>query len=299
MGPGLDNEQLVQAGIPTRMWLTKKLWGFASEPPYLHHGRATTITEAILQHGGEGQASRDAFAALPTGDRAKVVAFLKTLQILPPDASSLVLDGPAGEPVGDAPTVRTHVAQADVETGVVGVDALVAHGRAIFAASFNALDGQGRPTSTGTGGPRVARTFPQHFNRISGPDANSCLGCHNLPSIGGGGDQVANVFVLGQRFVNRLRLARGRRRRVQRTRCRASRTSGTRWGCSRRVRGAPGPRADGRAPGDPGGRRRGATGRATTSRALVAKGIAFGSVTAHATTRWTRRPWRAWTPTSS
>ena len=200
MGPGLDNEQLVQAGIPTRMWLTKKLWGFASEPPYLHHGRATTITEAILQHGGEGQASRDAFAALPTGDRAKVVAFLKTLQILPPDASSLVLDGPAGEPVGDAPTVRTHVAQADVETGVVGVDALVAHGRAIFAASFNALDGQGRPTSTGTGGPRVARTFPQHFNRISGPDANSCLGCHNLPSIGGGGDQVANVFVLGQRF---------------------------------------------------------------------------------------------------
>jgi hypothetical protein len=40
------------------------------------------------------------------------------------------------------------------------------------------------------------------FNRISGPDANSCAGCHNQPHgiIGGGGDFVTSVFVLGQRF---------------------------------------------------------------------------------------------------
>ena len=46
--------------------------------------------------------------------------------------------------------------------------------------------------------------IPDNFNRISSPDANSCLGCHNLPAIGGGGDNVANVFVMGQRnpFVN-------------------------------------------------------------------------------------------------
>jgi Di-haem oxidoreductase, putative peroxidase len=36
--------------------------------------------------------------------------------------------------------------------------------------------------------------------RISGPDTNSCSGCHNKPYVGGGGDIVANVFVLGQRF---------------------------------------------------------------------------------------------------
>jgi hypothetical protein len=38
--------------------------------------------------------------------------------------------------------------------------------------------------------------------RLSAPDANSCAGCHNLPFgiPGGGGDIVANVFVLGQRF---------------------------------------------------------------------------------------------------
>src|SRR3989442_9828549 len=44
--------------------------------------------------------------------------------------------------------------------------------------------------------------FPRNFNRISAPDANSCAGCHNSPFgiAGGGGDIVANVFVLGQRF---------------------------------------------------------------------------------------------------
>jgi len=40
------------------------------------------------------------------------------------------------------------------------------------------------------------------FNRLSGPDANSCAGCHNAPYgiSGGGGDFVGSVFVLGQRF---------------------------------------------------------------------------------------------------
>jgi hypothetical protein len=42
--------------------------------------------------------------------------------------------------------------------------------------------------------------FPRNFNRISGPDTNSCSGCHNKPDVGGGGDIVGNVFVLGQRF---------------------------------------------------------------------------------------------------
>jgi cytochrome c peroxidase len=42
--------------------------------------------------------------------------------------------------------------------------------------------------------------FPRNTNRISGPDANSCAGCHAQPYAGGGGDFVANVFVLAQRF---------------------------------------------------------------------------------------------------
>lgn len=58
----------------------------------------------------------------------------------------------------------------------------------------------------GTGNPLSDPTspleFPRNFNRISGPDANSCAGCYNVPFAipGGCGDIVANVFVLGQRF---------------------------------------------------------------------------------------------------
>ena len=77
--------------MPTDEWLTRKLWGFASEPPFLHHGRATLISEAILAHGGEAQEARDAFAALSQDDQAAVVEFLKTLQILPEGADSLVI----------------------------------------------------------------------------------------------------------------------------------------------------------------------------------------------------------------
>jgi hypothetical protein len=81
---------------------------------------------------------------------------------------------------------------------------LVAHGRLLFKAMWTVQDGAGRPNSTGTGAP-IADTgsplvFPRNFNRISGPDANSCAGCHNRPRAGGAGDRVANVFVLGQRF---------------------------------------------------------------------------------------------------
>ncbi len=88
MGEILNNETLEEEGVPTDEWLTRKLWGFSAEPPFLHHGRATLISEAILAHGGEAQSARDAFAALSEQDRAAVVEFLKTLQILPTPADS-------------------------------------------------------------------------------------------------------------------------------------------------------------------------------------------------------------------
>jgi hypothetical protein len=36
------------------------------------------------------------------------------------------------------------------------------------------------------------------FVRTSGPDSSACAGCHSQPRAGGGGDFVANVFVLAQ-----------------------------------------------------------------------------------------------------
>jgi len=88
----------------------------------------------------------------------------------------------------------------------VTTNALLEHGRMLFTAVWTIQEGGGRPLTKGTGNPLSDPTnpliFPQNFNRISAPDANSCSGCHNLPFgiPGGGGDIVANVFVLGQRF---------------------------------------------------------------------------------------------------
>ncbi len=83
---------------------------------------------------------------------------------------------------------------------------LLAHGQRLFSAVWTTEEGGGRPRTKGTGAPLTDQSrpleFPQSFNRLSGPDANSCAGCHNLPFglAGGGGDIVANVFVLAQRF---------------------------------------------------------------------------------------------------
>jgi len=46
---------------------------------FLHDGRAKSLEQAIDLHGGEATAARDRFLALPGGERAAIVAFLKTL----------------------------------------------------------------------------------------------------------------------------------------------------------------------------------------------------------------------------
>ncbi len=75
-------------------------------------------------------------------------------------------------------------------------------GRKLFRTAFNIHDGAGRPNSTGDSKPtiRVTRDL-QLFQRIAGPDANSCAGCHNQPIVGGAGDFAANVFV-GAHFTD-------------------------------------------------------------------------------------------------
>ncbi|MCP3915055.1 MAG: hypothetical protein GY711_05830 [bacterium] len=61
-------------------FVTARLWGIADTAPYLHDGRATTLTEAILLHGGEGQTARDAFDALPDTDKIDLLTFLRSLR---------------------------------------------------------------------------------------------------------------------------------------------------------------------------------------------------------------------------
>src|SRR5882762_8104331 len=86
------------------------------------------------------------------------------------------------------------------------ISQLIAFGEKLFTARWTVQEGAGRPLSKGAASgaklsdPSTPLVFPFNFNRLSGPDANSCSGCHNLPSTGGGGDRVTNVFVLGHRF---------------------------------------------------------------------------------------------------
>ncbi len=98
--------------------------------------------------------------------------------------------------IGEKPAVETHLDQARIDSGDAALSELIAHGQLLFDARFNMLDGQGRPASTGTGDPRIPDQ--PAFIRTSSPEANSCAGCHNQPRSGGGGDFVANVFVLAQ-----------------------------------------------------------------------------------------------------
>jgi len=84
MGPGLaDNRPEAQA--TGSEWRTAPLWGIgltqtvSGNTFFLHDGRARSLTEAILWHGGEAQKSRDAFAALPSAARNDLLAFLGSL----------------------------------------------------------------------------------------------------------------------------------------------------------------------------------------------------------------------------
>jgi hypothetical protein len=108
----------------------------------------------------------------------------------------------AGAEIGREVSVPRHLQ--DGEEAKIGTLALIEQGRQLFVANWTAQEGAGRPLAKGTGA-KISRldeplVFPRSFNRISGPDANSCFGCHSVPVSGGGGDFVANVFVLAQRF---------------------------------------------------------------------------------------------------
>ncbi|MBI5503279.1 MAG: hypothetical protein HY899_00645 [Deltaproteobacteria bacterium] len=101
--------------------------------------------------------------------------------------------------VGETGVLGQHLSGDDIAAGRLSFAQIFQAGRKLFVAKFNVLDGQGRPAATGNGVPTLRDpSHDQGFLRTSGPDANSCAGCHNEPRAGGGGDFVANVFVLAQ-----------------------------------------------------------------------------------------------------
>ncbi|MCB1875966.1 MAG: c-type cytochrome [Chromatiales bacterium] len=84
MGEGLadDRPEFVADG---REWRTPPLWGIGLTEEvsgyrfFLHDGRARSILEAILWHGGEARVARDRVIAMGAGQRADLLHFLESL----------------------------------------------------------------------------------------------------------------------------------------------------------------------------------------------------------------------------
>ena len=77
-------ENIDETGNGRATFLTKELWGVGSTAPYMHDGRATTITEAIDWHGGEARTSRESFFALSPTNQQAIIAFLEDMTIFLP-----------------------------------------------------------------------------------------------------------------------------------------------------------------------------------------------------------------------
>ena len=78
LGPDLD-DKVVQGRAGGRDWRTTPLWGLGSRPRLLHDGRARTISDAILAHGGEAAAAQQRFSRLAPEARDALLAYLTGL----------------------------------------------------------------------------------------------------------------------------------------------------------------------------------------------------------------------------
>lgn len=84
MGVGL-NDNYVSGLARGNEWRTTPLWGIGLQEKvnghtcFLHDGRARNFVEAIMWHGGEGEASRNLFKAITKERRDALVKFLESL----------------------------------------------------------------------------------------------------------------------------------------------------------------------------------------------------------------------------
>lgn len=84
LGPDLADQKRDGEALPSE-WRTPPLWGLAlvetvnGHLRLLHDGRARGFAEAILWHGGEGEAARECFRNAPATQRSELLAFLKSL----------------------------------------------------------------------------------------------------------------------------------------------------------------------------------------------------------------------------
>lgn len=90
LGPAFWERQY--DGSIHKEFVTEPLWGVGSTAPYGHDGRSVNLDEVIRRHGGEALAARQAYNSLSALDGMKVIAFLQSLVLFPPDDTASTLD---------------------------------------------------------------------------------------------------------------------------------------------------------------------------------------------------------------
>ena len=85
MGPGLA-DSLPEGNASGAEWRTAPLWSIGltagvsgGAEAYLHDGRARNLSEAILWHGGEAEAAKEAFRTMSATLRAALLKFLQSI----------------------------------------------------------------------------------------------------------------------------------------------------------------------------------------------------------------------------
>ena len=163
MGAALD-DGIAMGLAGTNEFRTAPLWGVGAVAPYLHDGRADTLDEAIRFHGGEAEASKDAYLGLTQAEQGQLISFLDSL-----GGASQRSDGllPPNAPVVDAgdfggPRVALSSAESD----------LFVRGRGVFDFDFAIAGGGLGPLFNG----------------------DACRACHFDPVIGGSGPQDVDVI---------------------------------------------------------------------------------------------------------
>ena len=164
MGPELADICFGPVATPSE-FRTEPLMGLRLAERFLHDGRAESLEEAILAHGGEASASRSAFQALPPEDRQ---ALLRVPPVVVTVGGAAHARGGGGAPVQAATQVR---AAAD---------------RTIFP-GFRGAGSRGppatRPTRRSTPDPEAPDGTPEHpLLQVvpSPPPAGRAPGCARL-----------------------------------------------------------------------------------------------------------------------
>ncbi len=111
LGPDFDERDWDDGDDPSsrvRFHITEPLWGVGSTSPYGHDGRSINLDAVIRRHGGEAAAVTLAYANLSHDDQSKILDFLATLVLFPPDDTASNLNG--GNPNGDPQTEHGNIA---------------------------------------------------------------------------------------------------------------------------------------------------------------------------------------------